>query len=171
MAELQSRRKAAERNAMEAILRIQNAEEERRARERMRKLEEINRNLVNLKMRDTGLDEITARWEVRYERWLKRRQQKEEKYGKKWTEREMGPLLTFEQFVRKVSEGLYRVSNAGKVMERAIGVRGTFYGYAVRALQGGTAAERTARAAEQTAKNTTRLVKKADEGRLVFAGR
>jgi len=56
-----------------------------------------------------------------------------------------GPLLAFEQFVRTASEGLYRVSDAGEVMERAIGVRGTFYGHAIRALQGGTAAERTAK--------------------------
>ena len=72
--ELRRRKKVAERHAMESILRIQNVEEERRARDQMRKLEEVNRNLVNLKMRETGLDEITAKWEVRYEQWLKRRQ-------------------------------------------------------------------------------------------------
>jgi len=171
MTQLQERKKAAERHAMESILRIQNAEEERRSRDEMRKLDQINRNLVNLKMREGGLDEVTAQWEVRYEKWLKAREKLEEKIGKKGVQQRLGPLRTFEQFVRQASEGLYRVSDAGEVMQRAIGVRGTFYGHAVRALQGGTTAERTAKAAEQTAKNTTRLVQKADKGQLVFAGR
>ena len=53
--------------------------------------------------------------------------------------------------------------------ERTIGVRGTFNAAETRGLGAGGAAERTATAAEETAKHTKKLVTEAQRGGLTFA--
>ena len=50
-----------------------------------------------------------------------------------------------------------------------VSVTGTFNAAAVRGLGGGNPAERTARAAEETAKNTKRILQEAQHGGLVFS--
>jgi hypothetical protein len=62
-----------------------------------------------------------------------------------------------------------RLGSLGERIGRGIEVRGTFSGAAVAGLaSSGTAAERTARASEQTARNTKRLVDAAQSGGLAF---
>ncbi len=55
---------------------------------------------------------------------------------------------------------------AGK---KTIGVKGTFNAAAIQGLAAGDAADRTAKATEETAKNTKKLVDKAKQGGLTFA--
>jgi len=50
-----------------------------------------------------------------------------------------------------------------------IGVKGTFNAAAVRGLAAGDAADRTAKATEETAKHTKKLVQAATTGGLTFA--
>ncbi len=62
-----------------------------------------------------------------------------------------------------------RLGSLGERIGRGIEVRGTFSGSAVGGLAAsGTAAERTARSSEQTARNTKRLVDAAQSGGLAF---
>lgn len=53
--------------------------------------------------------------------------------------------------------------------ENTVGVRGTFNAAAVQSLAAGDAADRTAKATEETAKNTKKLVQAATTGGLTFA--
>jgi hypothetical protein len=62
-----------------------------------------------------------------------------------------------------------RLAGLGDTIARKISVTGTFNPAAIAGLGGGNAAERTARASEQTAKNTKRLVDAANTGGLTFA--
>ncbi len=62
-----------------------------------------------------------------------------------------------------------RLAGLGDTIARKISVTGTFNPAAIAGLGGGNAAERTARASEQTAKNTKRLVDAANMGGLTFA--
>lgn len=55
-----------------------------------------------------------------------------------------------------------------KLAEERVSTRGTFNPAAVRGFGGGNAADRTARATEETAKNTKRLLEQSQHGRLVF---
>ncbi|MCA9251267.1 MAG: hypothetical protein KDA54_09035 [Phycisphaerales bacterium] len=61
-----------------------------------------------------------------------------------------------------------RLSGLGDTVARKLSVVGTFNPAAIAGLGGGNAAERTARASEQTAKNTKRLVDAANTGGLRF---
>ena len=61
-----------------------------------------------------------------------------------------------------------RLSGLGDTVARKLSVVGTFNPAAIAGLGGGNAAERTAKASEQTAKNTKRLVDAANTGGLTF---
>ncbi|MCA9253358.1 MAG: hypothetical protein KDA54_19685, partial [Phycisphaerales bacterium] len=61
-----------------------------------------------------------------------------------------------------------RLSGLGDTVARKLSVVGTFNPAAIAGLGGGNAAERTAKASEQTAKNTKRLVDAANTGGLRF---
>ena len=52
---------------------------------------------------------------------------------------------------------------------RAVSVRGTFSAMAVRGLAGGDPIQRVAKASEDTARHTKRLLQEAQHGGLVFA--
>jgi len=65
--------------------------------------------------------------------------------------------------------GLGDVGDVISEQAEKIGVKGTFNAAAVRALAAGDAADRTAQATEETAKNTKRLVQEAQSGGLTFA--
>jgi len=55
-----------------------------------------------------------------------------------------------------------------RAAERTVGVRGTFSAMESRGLGAGGATDRIARASEETAKNTRRLVTEAQMGGLTF---
>src|SRR5690606_15728175 len=63
-----------------------------------------------------------------------------------------------------------RIASLGETVAQGITVRGTFSAAAVAGLaSSGTAAERTAKASEQTARNTKQLADTARNGGLAFA--
>ncbi|MEW6249205.1 MAG: phage tail tape measure protein [Planctomycetota bacterium] len=62
-----------------------------------------------------------------------------------------------------------QLAGLGGALTRKLSVTGTFNAAAVAGLDGGGAAERTARASEQTAKHTKKLADAAATGRLTFA--
>jgi hypothetical protein len=80
---------------------------------------------------------------------------------------ESGPRRTVTDVLDELDD---RLSSLGDRLTEGISVRGTFSAAAVAGLaSSGNAAERTARATEQTAKNTKRLVDAAQSGGLTFA--
>jgi len=77
------------------------------------------------------------------------------------------PRRTFSDVLDELDD---RLGSLGDRLTEGITVRGTFSAAAVAGLaSSGSAAERTARASEQTAKNTKRLVDAAQSGGLAFA--
>jgi hypothetical protein len=69
-----------------------------------------------------------------------------------------------------MSEFEDRLSGLGEAIGKGISVRGTFNALAAQGLEAGdNAAERTAKATEQTAKHTKRLADAAQSGGLTFA--
>ena len=81
-----------------------------------------------------------------------------------------GKMESPEDLLSKVKQSL---SGLGDVLSRAaqktVGVKGTFNAAAIAGLAAGGAAERTANATEETAKNTKRLVNEVQRGGLTFA--
>ena len=73
-----------------------------------------------------------------------------------------------EQLLDKVKKSL---AGLGDTLNRAaaIGVKGTFFATEARGLGAGGAADRTAKATEETARNTKKLVNEARRGGLTFA--
>lgn len=55
-----------------------------------------------------------------------------------------------------------------RIGEERVSTKGTFHAAAVRGFGGGSAADRTAKATEETAKNTKRLLEQSQHGQLVF---
>jgi hypothetical protein len=74
--------------------------------------------------------------------------------------------------IDKARDALAGLGDIGELVQdeaAKIGVKGTFNAAAVRGLQAGNAADRTATATEETAKNTKKLVQAAQTGGLTFA--
>lgn len=78
---------------------------------------------------------------------------------------EKGPRRTPQDLMTEFED---RLSGLGDAIGKGISVQGTFNAAGVAGLGGGDAAERTARASEQTAKNTKRLVDAVGTGGLAF---
>ncbi len=77
-----------------------------------------------------------------------------------------------DDIAQKARDALDGLGDIGDVVESAaadVGVRGTFNAYAMQSLAAANAADRTAAATEETARNTKRLVQSAQAGGLVFA--
>jgi len=71
--------------------------------------------------------------------------------------------------VRDAISGLGDIGDIVRGEAGKIGVRGTFNAAAIRGLVAGNAADRTAAATEETARNTKKLVQSAQSGGLAFA--
>ncbi len=83
-------------------------------------------------------------------------------------ERAEGP----DAIIRKAREALAGLGDIGDLVQAEaarVGVRGTFNAAALQGLMAGDAADRTAQATEETARNTRRLVQAARSGGLTFA--
>jgi len=80
-------------------------------------------------------------------------------------EAEGGPSRLPEDLLSRFDD---QIDGLGDLLAKGISVRGTFNAAGVAGLGGGDAAERTARATEQTAKNTKRLVDAVGTGGLAF---
>jgi len=73
------------------------------------------------------------------------------------------------QKARDALAGLGDIGDLVQAEAEKVGVRGTFNAAAIQGLAAGNAADRTATATEETAKNTKRLVQAAQTGGLTFA--
>ena len=73
------------------------------------------------------------------------------------------------QKARDALAGLGDIGDLVQAEAAKVGVRGTFNAAAIQGLAAGNAADRTATATEETARNTKRLVQSAQSGALAFA--
>lgn len=83
-----------------------------------------------------------------------------------------GGLEGSDAILQKAREALAGLGDIGDLVQdeaARIGVRGTFNAAALQGLMAGDAADRTAQATEETAKNTKRLVQATQTGGLTFA--
>ncbi|MBP7296174.1 MAG: hypothetical protein KBB56_08955 [Acidobacteria bacterium] len=90
----------------------------------------------------------------------------------KRAEKEAGALEGPDDITQKARDALAGLGDIGDLVQAEaakIGVRGTFNASALQGLAAGNAADRTATATEETAKNTNRLVQAAQTGGLTFA--
>jgi len=90
----------------------------------------------------------------------------------KRAEKEAGALEGPDDITQKARDALAGLGDIGDLVQAEaakIGVRGTFNASALQGLAAGNAADRTATATEETAKNTKRLVQAAQTGGLTFA--
>jgi len=119
------------------------------------------------RMADNEADLVKARkeWRDAIDEAKKKRKAKEAEKGPDALE---GPDAILDKAQRALA-GLGDIG--GLIGEQAakIGVKGTFNAAAVRGLAAGDAADRTAKASEETAKNTKKLVQAATTGGLTFA--
>ncbi len=119
------------------------------------------------RMSDNEDDLTKARkeWQDAIDEARKKRQKKEAEEGP-------GALEGPDAILDKAQRALAGLGDIGALVgEQAakIGVKGTFNAAAVRGLAAGDAADRTAKASEETAKNTKKLVQAATTGGLTFA--
>ena len=95
----------------------------------------------------------------------KKKRQEKESAGPEGLE---GP----DDIISKARDALAGLGDIGDMVQQEaakIGVRGTFNAAAIHGLAAGDAADRTAKASEETAKNTKKLVQAATTGGLTFA--
>ena len=86
-------------------------------------------------------------------------------------EKEAGALEGPDDLTQKTRDALADLGDIGDLVQAEaakVGVRGTFNASALQGLAAGNAADRTATATEETAKNTKRLVQAAQTGGLTF---
>jgi len=116
-----------------------------------------------LKDSEAAIAKARAEWKAALNKAREKNKPKAE------TDEGPGKMEKPQELLDKVKESL---AGLGDTLDRAaekITVRGTFNAAAIRSLEAGTAADRTAKATEETAKNTKRIVKAAEEGGLVFS--
>jgi hypothetical protein len=91
---------------------------------------------------------------------------------RKRREKEAGAVEGPDDILRKARDALAGLGDIGDLVRaeaEKVGVRGTFNASALQRLAAGNAADRTATATEETARNTKRLVQAAQTGGLTFA--
>jgi len=135
-------------------------------RQNMEKHRELDTEYAN-RMAENEQDLAKARkeWRDAIESAKKKREAKEAEPGPEGLQ---GP----DDIINKARDALAGLGDIGDMVgaEAAkIGVKGTFNAAAVRGLAAGDAADRTAKASEETAKNTKKLVQAATTGGLTFA--
>lgn len=122
------------------------AEEDRLARERQ--------NAADLTATGDALAEARKEWEAALNEAAQKRADVEANTPER-TRRAQGELAGMDDMLSQLAE------------ER-VSTQGTFNAAAVRGFGGGSAADRTAKATEETAKNTKRLLEQSQHGQLVF---
>jgi hypothetical protein len=135
-------------------------------RQNLEKHRELDTEYAN-RMAENEQDLAKARkeWRDAIESAKKKREAKEAEPGPEGLQ---GP----DDIINKARDALAGLGDIGDMVgaEAAkIGVKGTFNAAAVRGLAAGDAADRTAKASEETAKNTKKLVQAATTGGLTFA--
>jgi len=135
-------------------------------RENMDKHRELDAEYAS-RMADNEADLAKARqeWREAVDAAKKKRQAKEADEGP-------GGLEGPDDIINKARDALAGLGDIGDLVQAEaakIGVKGTFNAAAVRGLAAGDAADRTAKATEETAKHTKKLVQAATTGGLTFA--
>jgi len=135
-------------------------------RENMEKHRELDAEYAS-KMADNEADLAKARkeWREAVDAAKKKRESKEADEGP-------GGLEGPDDIINKARDALAGLGDIGDLVQAEaakIGVKGTFNAAAVRGLAAGDAADRTAKATEETAKHTKKLVQAATTGGLTFA--
>ena len=135
-------------------------------RENMEKHRELDAEYAS-RMADNEADLAKARkeWREAVDAAKKKREAKEADEGP-------GGLEGPDDIINKARDALAGLGDIGELVQAEaakIGVKGTFNAAAVRGLAAGDAADRTAKATEETAKHTKKLVQAATTGGLTFA--
>jgi len=135
-------------------------------RENMEKHRELDAEYAS-RMADNEQDLAKARqeWREAVDAAKQKRQAKEADEGP-------GGLEGPDDIINKARDALAGLGDIGDLVQAEaakIGVKGTFNAAAVRGLAAGDAADRTAKATEETAKHTKKLVQAAQTGGLTFA--
>lgn len=114
---------------------------------------------------EADLAKARQEWRDAIDEARKKREAKEAEGGPDGLE---GP----DDIINKARDALAGLGDIGDLVQQEaakIGVKGTFNAAAVQGLAAGDAADRTAKASEETAKNTKKLVQAAQTGGLTFA--
>jgi TP901 family phage tail tape measure protein len=134
--------------------------------ERQREAEHTSRReqfASDLAKSENALAQARREWQQAIEEAARKRQESEaEDDGPARAEKPGDLMDRLQEQLSGVGEGLQQTQDK-------IGVTGTFNAAAVRGFAGGGPAERTAKASEETAKNTKKLVQQAQHGGLVFS--
>ena len=135
-------------------------------RENMEKHRELDAEYAS-RMADNEADLAKARkeWREAVDAAKRKREAKEAEEGP-------GGLEGPDDIINKARDALAGLGDIGDLVQAEaakIGVKGTFNAAAVRGLAAGDAADRTAKATEETAKHTKKLVQAATTGGLTFA--
>ena len=135
-------------------------------RQNLEKHRELDTEYAN-RMSENEADLAKARkeWREAVDAAKKKREAKEADEGP-------GGLEGPDDIINKARDALAGLGDIGDLVQSEaakIGVKGTFNAAAVRGLAAGDAADRTAKATEETAKHTKKLVQAATTGGLTFA--
>ncbi|NLX59347.1 MAG: hypothetical protein GXY74_09705, partial [Phycisphaerae bacterium] len=134
-------------------------------RQNLEKHRELDTEYAN-RMSENEADLAKARQEWREAiETAKRKRQEKESAAPEGLE---GP----DDIINKARDALAGLGDIGDMVQQEaakIGVRGTFNAAAIQGLASGDVADRTAKATEETAKNTKKLVQAAQTGGLTFA--
>lgn len=111
---------------------------------------------------EADLAKARQEWREAIEAARKKREAKEAEAAPEGLE---GP----DDLINKARQALAGLGDLVHQEAEKIGVRGTFNAAAIQGLAAGDAADRTAKATEETAKNTKKLLQAAQTGGLTFA--
>jgi hypothetical protein len=133
--------------------------------ERQREAEHAQRReqfAADLQTSEAALAQARREWQQAIEEAARRREE---------TESDEGPerLGKPDDLIGKLKDQLAGLGDQLAETQGKISVTGTFSAAAVRGLAGADPAERTAKASEETAKNTKRILQEAQHGGLVFS--
>ena len=134
-------------------------------RQNLEKHRELDTEYANrMAENEANLAKARQQWREAIETATRKRQEKEPAAP----EGLQGP----DDIISKARDALAGLGDIGDLVQQEaakIGVRGTFNAAAIQGLASGDVADRTAKASEETAKNTRRLVQAAQTGGLTFA--
>jgi hypothetical protein len=146
----------------EASSRKKEIEAERKARQKLNQ----ERHNANVAAQEAAIKAARAEWQAAIDEAKGKREAKAEASGGP------GGLEGPDDIINKARDALAGLGDIGDLVQAEaakIGVKGTFNAAAVRGLAAGDAADRTAKATEETAKHTKKLVQAAQTGGLAFA--
>jgi hypothetical protein len=123
--------------------------------------------LADLQASENALKQARTEWRDAVDEASRKRAEAESESAKKKGEE---PSLEAPGLIDELKKKLGQAGQAtASAAERAVSVQGTFNASSILGLQSGNAADRTAKASEETAKNTRKLLGEAKLGGLTFS--